>query len=258
MEPERKSWDSATTVEDEARGIVHAVVSVFGNVDAESDVVHRGAFAKEIELGRTRGHYPPGVWSHDWKSPVARTLSAEEQDDGLHVIGQFNLETQRGRETFSDIKAGILTQYSFGYRPINPERKDGIRHIKELKWYEWSPVLHGMNDQTYTVGLKRLLADGMPFEDYLDALGDEAAEALRRARARRDLRAKEGRVMSQANLERLSAIADALEGASGEVRAFCGEMRPKPKALSDAETLYLKFLDLQARIGGPPLTEEHP
>jgi uncharacterized protein len=248
---ERKAWEGDLRVEDEAQGVVHAVVSVFGNVDAEDDLVHPGAFAKEIAAGRARGRFPPGVWSHDWKSPVARTMDAREEGDGLHVIGQFNLETQRGRETFSDIKAGIIDQYSFGYRAIDPETIDGVRHLKELRWYEWSPVLHGMNEATYTVGVKRLLGDGLPLEEYLDALGDEAEEALRRVTARAELRAKEGRVMSRRNRERLASLAEALEGTSAEVRAFLAEMEPQA-ALLDARTINLLLLDQAARAMGEP------
>ena len=54
---------------------------------------------------------------HDWNAPVAKTLEARElapndpllPDNirglgGLYVKAKFNMNTQRGREAFSDIK----------------------------------------------------------------------------------------------------------------------------------------------------------
>lgn len=239
---ERKSWESSATVEDADAGLVHAVVSVFEKADTEADIVHRGAFSQAISEGKQRNRLPPGVWSHDWRTPVAKTLDAFEDDEGLHVLGQFNLETQAGRETFSNIKHGIIDQYSFGFIPIKPERKEGIRHIRDLRWFEWSPVLYGMNPGTYTHSVKRLLGDGMALEEFLSALGDEAQEGLRRVEARREVRTKEGRRLSLATLERLGGIAGRLEATAAGLRAVCQEGTADP---TEARDLWLKFVQSQ-------------
>jgi len=120
---------------------------------------------------------PKGVWMHDWKTPVAKTLVAEEllagdsrlpseltSLGGAYVKAQFNLETQRGREAFSDIKFGLVDEYSIGYKVLEDrwETKSGgkaVRHLLKGRWFEWSPVLVGMNDRTATVAVK---ADGEP------------------------------------------------------------------------------------------------
>ena len=154
MNIDMKSFSFHPRIEDGRKGIVHAVVSVFGNVDAHGDVVCAGAFERSLGAARMSGKFPPGVFYHDWKQPVAKTIAAWEDFDGLHVVGQFNLETQRGRETFSDIKAGIITEYSFGFRVLVEEKSSEGRLIKDLEWYEWSPVLMGANRQTYTAGVK--------------------------------------------------------------------------------------------------------
>jgi hypothetical protein len=164
MEFDMKSFSFHPEIEDVGKGVVHACVSVFGNVDASGDIVCTGAFKRSLEVAEASGKFPPGVFYHDWKQPVARTLKAWEALDGLHVLGQFNLETQRGRETFSDIKAGIITEYSFGFRVLAEEKSREGRLIKDLEWYEWSPVLMGANRMTYTAGVKGLKGDSFDAE----------------------------------------------------------------------------------------------
>jgi hypothetical protein len=178
MNIESKSYPLTTRIKDKSHGIVHAVVAVFGNVDEHGDVVCPGAFRKCIEHGKARGKLPPGVFYHDWSQPVAKTLDAWESEDGLHVVGQFNLETQRGRETFSDIKAGIITEYSFGFRTLRGEKKGDVRHILEVDWYEWSPVLMGANRETRTVGVKGLGEGFSALSRSLESLVQKAGRCL--------------------------------------------------------------------------------
>jgi HK97 family phage prohead protease len=132
------------------QGIVEAYVSVFGNVDLVGDIIERGAFAESILQ-----KLPKGVWSHDWDKPIAKTLEAREDEFGLYIKAQFNLDTQRGREAFSDIKFGLIDEFSIGFRVLDDEwREDGIRIIKKARLYEWSPVLVGANPATKPLSVK--------------------------------------------------------------------------------------------------------
>ena len=132
------------------QGIVEAYVSVFGNVDLVGDIIERGAFAESL-----LHKLPKGVWSHDWEKPIAKTLEAREDEFGLYIKGQFNLETQRGREAFSDIKFGTIDEFSIGFRVLDDEwREDGVRVIKKARLYEWSPVLVGANPDTKPLSVK--------------------------------------------------------------------------------------------------------
>lgn len=156
---ERKSFASKATVQDETQGIVHCVVSVFGTSaaekDSDGDVVVKGAFDRTLKDRKDAGRaLPPGVWAHDWNRPIAKTLEAYEGADGLHVVGQCNLETQDGRDAFSNIKLGLFSEYSFGFEVKDSERKDGARFLKDLELYEWSPVLVGADRRTGTVAVK--------------------------------------------------------------------------------------------------------
>jgi len=149
------------TLEDQ--GVIEAIVNVFGIVDHGGDRVCLGAFADSLARRK-----PYGCLHHDWTRPVARTLEARElapgdpllppsirDYGGLYVKGRFNLETQDGREAYSNIKAGILDQFSIGYAPEEERRaRDGANELVRATLYEWSPVLWGMNPATAVLSVK--------------------------------------------------------------------------------------------------------
>ena len=159
--------------ESNGQGIVEAVVAVFNNVDHGNERILPGFFAQSIaskrnEQGRLR---IKGVWSHDWFTPVAITQDARELPPGdallperirslggLWVRGQFNLDTQRGREAYSDLKFGTIDEFSVGIRikkALYNEETDVVDLI-DGEWLEWSPVLLGMNPETAVMAVKGL------------------------------------------------------------------------------------------------------
>lgn len=161
---ERKSFPVAEfKVLDTDLGIIEAYVAVFGNVDYSNDVMMPGFFAETIATGKL----PKGVWMHDLHAPIAKTLEAEEvlagdprlpaqlkKFGGLRVKGQLNLNTQRGREAFEDLKFGTVDEFSFGYIAATPQYKDGKRYLYKGMWFEWSPVTIGDNPLTTLVDIK--------------------------------------------------------------------------------------------------------
>ena len=135
---------------DKEQGIVEAYVSIFNNIDLDGDIIKQGAFKESL-----KAKLPKGVWMHDWNVPIAKTLKAEEHDKGLFIQAQFNLETQRGKEAYSDIKFGIIDEFSIGFRVLDFEwDKADNRVIKKVKLYEWSPVLAGANQKTQLLDVK--------------------------------------------------------------------------------------------------------
>lgn len=172
MNIERKTFQSGEfKVIDPVKGIAEMIVSVFNVVDSGNDVVMPGFFAESIARRRTPDGRPKvkGVWAHDWSIPVAKTLDARElmpgdprlpdhlRDlGGLWVKAQFNLETQRGREAFSDLQFGTIDEFSFGYEvtEYSYDEDSGIRKLLKGEWYEWSPVLVGMNEHTVLLNTK--------------------------------------------------------------------------------------------------------
>lgn len=169
---------------DSALGQIEAYVSVFGIVDSMGEVVDYGAYAKTLKR-----KLPAICWSHDWSTIIGKTLEAEEvkagdlrlpesirQYGGLRVRGQLNLDTQAGREAFSNLQNGYVDEFSVGYEVESDERQDDARHLKEMRLFEWSPVLAGANPATVIVDAKMREAVAADEKD------PEAAALLAKAR----------------------------------------------------------------------------
>ncbi len=159
-------------------GIIEAFVSVFGNVDSYGEIVDFGAFADSLKV-----KLPKGVWSHDWREPIASTLEAREvpagdpmlpesikQYGGLYIKGKIVLGVQRGREAYELIKEKVVDEFSIGYGEDEVEDLADGRHLKKLRLWEWSPVLVGANDKTALVGVKAVV----PYANHGQA--DEGAD----------------------------------------------------------------------------------
>lgn len=157
-----KSLPGRAMVKNAAEGIAEIVVSAYGNVDHDKDVVERGAVAKQI--AGLYGPNPKGMLDHDrsMRSAVAKTLRMWEEADGLHVLAQYNLAKQAGREAFEDLLFyGDDMQFSVGYEvkvrraPNADEKARGARQvITEWQINEWSHVMLGANSDTRLVGAK--------------------------------------------------------------------------------------------------------
>ena len=165
---------------DDGEGMVQAVVSVTNIVDNVNDVIVPGAYKDTLQK-RT----PKGVWSHDTTVPVARTISAEElqpgderlpqhlqekEAGGVLVKMQFNLNTTRGRDAYEDIKFfGGEQEWSIGYSVpeggSEMKGEQGVRYIKTLEWYEYSPVLFGAAPGTTTMSVKEEVIEETTMEN---------------------------------------------------------------------------------------------
>lgn len=136
-------------------GVFWGYASIFGNVDAGGDIVERGAFHKTLEerAGKVRICH-----QHEWRDVIGKPLELREDEVGLFVKAQFVLDVQRAREDYALMKAGALTDLSFGYDAVKTERDkvDGqtVRRLKEIKLFEISPVTLGMNEIAGVVGVK--------------------------------------------------------------------------------------------------------
>jgi len=247
---ERKSYPIAGLKTDDT-GIIEAIVSVFNNVDSGNEIVRPGFFKKSIEK-----KLPKGVWAHDWKQPIARTLEAEEllpghaslpdhlkELGGTRIKGQFNLETQRGREAYSDIKFGIVDEFSIGYKVTKDgkDEKTGARELIEGEWKEWSPVLVGMNSETALLSIKdESSLAGLTFEDHSQSVLATVSEYAERAKEIKEIRTKEGRTLSTLNRTRLSTLLDSLKSVSMDIEGLLIETEPKSLSNLRAESLRLE------------------
>lgn len=174
----------------EAEGVVESFVAITGIKDNVNDIIMPGAFQKSL-VKRT----PKGVWHHNITESVSKTLAVEElppghkslpktlpngdpwpsNAGGLLVKTMFNLNTQRGRDAYEDVKFfGEDQEWSIGYNVpqggATIDRKTGVRKIHHLDLYEYSPVLFGAMPNARTVSVK----SAQLAWKQLDGLSDES------------------------------------------------------------------------------------
>lgn len=158
-----KTLKAEPSIVDEAEGIVEAYTNSMGVMDADGDIVQHTAFDESI-----RSNLPiPVLESHDQSRIVGKVLFAQPQ----HVEGdeyrlftriQMNMETQAGREAFSNIKGDYVREWSIGFNipketDIEVEGQDVstvVRRITNLDWVEVSTVIRGSSPDTSTVAAK--------------------------------------------------------------------------------------------------------
>lgn len=137
---ETKDFKFTMSASDDEAGTFTGYASIFGAVDSYGDVVERGAFKRTIK----NSEQFPLLWSHSVESPIG-IIKAKEDQTGLKVEGQLNLDVQRAKEIRSLMKQGAVQGLSIGYQVIKDEigevDKAPVRFLKEVKLWEISPVV---------------------------------------------------------------------------------------------------------------------
>lgn len=195
---------------------VTGIFSTFGVKDSYNDIVHPGAFAKTIA---ERGKKALFLWGHDFASvPVAtiteiKEIPVNELPDeiranfpeatgGAEVTREY-LDTPRGNEILTALKAGSPLQMSFGYDPVKFDFEkmedakydwEQIRHLREVRLWEVSDVLWGANSAT---AASKALALATPLDSLMQQLGYHLDEIKA---GRRNASTDQGRINQIAEL----------------------------------------------------------
>lgn len=188
-----------------AEGQFIGYASVFGNLDSYGDIVQPGAFAGTLEEWASKGDPIPVLWGHDMFDPfsnIGHVLDAEEDDNGLKVTAQLDLEAPKAMQVYRLLKGRRVSQMSFAYDVLDAEKKDDGNYLRELKLYEVSIVPIGANQETEILAVK--------------ARADALAEGL-----------KVGRVLAARHIdslrsaqEAIGAVIKAAEGESDQEKAI--------------------------------------
>lgn len=180
---------SEAEARDQGPGVFRALVSVFGNVDSDGEVVDKGAFSKTLE---ERPRFPI-FWSHqfDAQSIVGYATKAEETDEGLLVEWRA-LDTEAGRAVAELLKSGAVTDFSFSavVRDSVVEKADGddgeeVRHLTELDLWEAGPCIRGANPRA------KIVSDAEPEESEGDA--DDSSDTEEKAPGSEDAEQRKAR-----------------------------------------------------------------
>ncbi|AYN56823.1 capsid maturation protease [Arthrobacter phage Andrew] len=225
-------------------GQFEAYASVFGNIDSYGDVVQPGAFADTLQEWKDSGNNLPVLFGHNMSDPeynIGHVVSAVEDEKGLRVTAQLDLETPKGLATYRLLKGRRISQMSFAYDVLEGTmgEKDGtdVYELRKLKLYEVSVVPIGANQETEILAVKAaaaVLAGGV----------------------------KEGRVLAAKHIDSLRSAQEAIgaviaaaeiatdqEKASGprEVKDEGGSAvkSEEPPAVPSARTLALEALEAE-------------
>lgn len=122
--------------------------SVFGDLDSYRDIVMPGAFKASLQRYREQDRPVPMLWQHRAAEPIGIYSDVSEDDHGLHVKGQLNLEVQKGREAYSLMKQRALSGLSIGYATKREQIDEAANHRKllEVDLWEISPVTFPASD----------------------------------------------------------------------------------------------------------------
>lgn len=150
--------------------------STFHNRDLVGDIVQPGAFSKTINERRDQIKV---LYNH--REPLGYPLHMEEDSKGLYVKAHIS-ETSLGNDVLTLMKDGVIDRMSIGYDIIKDEyRSEGGRTdrlLKELKLFEFSPVIFPANEMASVTGVKA----AMTHDEILNMLdGLHMAEMLKSA-----------------------------------------------------------------------------
>lgn len=145
-----------------ADGTFTGYASVFDEVDSYWDKVVKGAFANSLEKRyRAKGRKGvPMLDQHSSNTPIGLFPidGIAEDDHGLLVVGNINMDVQVGRENHSLAKQGALSGLSIGYTTLEEEWDDSgrIRILKEVDLWEISMVTFPAGDSARITSVKSI------------------------------------------------------------------------------------------------------
>ena len=155
-----------------SEGEFEGYAAVFSNVDLAGDVIEPGAFTKTLQENKVI----PILWQHKQDEPIGVTTEIMQDDYGLHVKGQLNLNTTRGREAYELLKQGAIKGLSIGYETVKETWINGIRHIKEIRLWEYSLVTFPANVEARVVAVKSVVPyQALPLADPMTEWDGQAA-----------------------------------------------------------------------------------
>lgn len=170
-------------VGDDGSGRFQAYVSVFDVVDSYGDMVVKGAFLESLASYGAKGEGIPIYWRHRMDDPwlnLGATLEAKEDDHGLWIEGELDLEEGAAARVYKLLKKKRVRQMSFAYdthEEARVERKpeDGGSYweLRKLHIHEVSVVPVGANQETEILAVKAARAAAAAEDARLKA--DEAS-----------------------------------------------------------------------------------
>jgi HK97 family phage prohead protease len=163
-------------------GMFEGYISTFKNIDRQGDIVMPGAFDRTLK--ETKGRVPV-LMGHVMARIVGFGISAEVDQRGVKVRGQFTMDSDEGRNAAAVARHALKLKHplgmSIGYGIAEGGAEQdarGIRKLKDIDLFEYSIAAVQSNSRAHFTGIKGAMWSQREFEEYLrDAgLSREAAK----------------------------------------------------------------------------------
>lgn len=133
--------------------------SVFDNVDADMDIIAKGAFANTLAKRFSEGNKPKMLWQHNPEMIIGVWDEMIEDDRGLFVKGRLLVDVAKGREALALMREGALDGMSVGFMTeaaVDEGASGSVRRIIKVDLWEVSLVTWGANSQARVTDVKEL------------------------------------------------------------------------------------------------------
>ena len=161
MPPNLKTFHVKADTVDEATGVFVGYASVFDTIDSYGDVVRKGAFTETLADWKASGRTMPVLYGHDFSDPfsnIGGVREGVEDDHGLKITAQLDMDNPKAVQVHRLLKAGRLSEMSFAYHVLEGSwgEVDGneVYELKAVKLLEVSVVPIGANPDTSIVDVK--------------------------------------------------------------------------------------------------------
>lgn len=246
MESKRTTVEFKAAGDDGADiGKVSALFATLNVIDNDRDVTIPGAFKNgEIVRIASYGHKMSEL-------PVGDGVIFSDQSRAT-MNGEFYVETSHGMDTYKTVKRQSekgLQEWSYEFDVLDSEygtwNGEPVRFLKSMKVHGVTPVYLGAGIGTQTLDIKSYAEHGEQLAKDVDAY-------IQRIKTRISIRAKEGRTLSAANRNRLSALVEQLTSAQTAINELLVSTAPNDDGKADVniEALLADFLAVEAKLSG--------
>ena len=160
---ERKTIKFEVKEVDAETGIIEGYGATFSDKpDSYGDIIDPGAFTKTL---KEHNDSIVSLFNHDIREPIG--LPELTQDSrGLYAKIRLVMDLQKARDVLALARAGVIKRMSIGYDTVKSDFVGGIRHLKEVRLYDVSPVVFAANPEARIMSVKGATSfDDLPLAD---------------------------------------------------------------------------------------------
>jgi uncharacterized protein len=136
-------------------GIVKGYLATW-DIDEGRDQYIKGAFSDHLDKMIQRGKQKLQLTDYHGKVIGGIPLASMKEDDrGLYVESEINLDMETGRDVYSLVKQKVYDSFSTEYAAVEKSFEDGIRKITKSKIFGGALLSNPMNNNAVITEVKQ-------------------------------------------------------------------------------------------------------